>query len=118
MRAELADIAPKLRAAYERNEPDPEVDAWVTRVVMEAPTEQVQRLLEDVLQSRYGAPLSPREAQVLALAAEGLSRPDTAREMGITVGTVRTYRRRALSKLGANNLAHGVALWVRRGSRR
>lgn len=59
--------------------------------------------------------LSGQPLRVLMLAAEGLGVKETAREMGITEHTVKDHRVRALDFLGANNMAHAVAIAARRG---
>jgi DNA-binding CsgD family transcriptional regulator len=55
-------------------------------------------------------PLSPREAQVLALIAEGLSSKQIARRLGIKYGTLKNHVLHILAKLNATNRAHAVAL--------
>jgi DNA-binding NarL/FixJ family response regulator len=62
-----------------------------------------------------GTPLSPRELEVLALVAEGLSNPDIGRELYLTADSVKTHVRRIAVRLGARNRAHVVWLAVQRG---
>ncbi|HEX7095342.1 MAG TPA: helix-turn-helix transcriptional regulator [Acidimicrobiales bacterium] len=52
-----------------------------------------------------GAALSPREAQVVALIAAGLTNREIAEHAGISVKTVDTHRGHALKKIGARNNA-------------
>lgn len=61
------------------------------------------------------ARLGVRESQCLHLIAEGMSNPEIAIAMGVTVCTVRSCVRRVAVKLGAENRAHAVALAYRRG---
>ena len=51
------------------------------------------------------APLSPREREVAALVARGLTDKAIARELGISVSSVRTYLRRLAEKSGAHRRA-------------
>ncbi len=54
--------------------------------------------------------LSPREADVLLLAARGLSNKEIARELALSTGTVRTLLERAYRKLGARNRAEAATI--------
>ncbi len=59
--------------------------------------------------------LSGQALRVVEMAAEGLEVKEMAREMGVSIDTVKTHRRRALDFLNANNMAHAVAIAARRG---
>jgi len=59
--------------------------------------------------------LSPRELEVLALAAEGLTASQTARAMHRSVWTAKQHRRNIMAKLGARNMTHAAVLAVRKG---
>ncbi len=59
--------------------------------------------------------LSEREAEVLSWALEGSTVRETAKGLGISVETVKTYRRRAFDKLGAHTITGAVAEAIRRG---
>lgn len=59
--------------------------------------------------------LSPREREVLARIASGQSTRQMALAMGITVGTVRTYVKNVLAKLGAHSRLQLAALASRDG---
>lgn len=50
-----------------------------------------------------GAPLSPREKQVLPLLAQGWKLTDIAKILGVTVGSVSNQRQRILAKLGCDS---------------
>ena len=48
-------------------------------------------------------PLSEREVEVLRLLGTELSGPEIARELSVSLNTVRTHTKNIYSKLGANN---------------
>ena len=56
-----------------------------------------------VLNSRGQQLLTPREEQVVALVAEGLSNRDTARELNLSEHTVKKYLLRIFDKLGISS---------------
>jgi len=62
-----------------------------------------------------GAPLTPREVEIVQLVAEGRSNPDIGRELYLTADTVKSHIKRAARKLSARNRAHVVWLAVQRG---
>ncbi len=49
--------------------------------------------------------LSPREAQVLRLVAEGKTSKDIAVLLDLGLQTIRSYRKGLMKKLGVNNVA-------------
>ena len=57
--------------------------------------------------------LSPREQDVLHLLADGKTNEEIGRELRISADTVRTYIRRAMQKLEADNRTHAVAIALR-----
>ncbi|QBE65385.1 response regulator [Pseudoduganella lutea] len=59
--------------------------------------------------------VAPREREVLRLVGQGNSNKQVAREMGITEETVKCHMKTILSKLGANDRTHAVAIAIRRG---
>jgi NarL family two-component system response regulator LiaR len=61
-----------------------------------------------------GHDLTPRENQVLALMAEGLTNPEIAERLIISRSTARAHVSHILSKLGVSNRAEAVALALRR----
>lgn len=61
------------------------------------------------------ATLTPRERDILALLADGLSGQDVAEQLVIAPETVRTHIRNAMRKLEANTRAHAIALALRQG---
>ena len=60
-------------------------------------------------------PLTPREREVLALVAEGLSNKAIAEELGISDQTVKFHVASITGKLGAANRTEAVRRAVRRG---
>ncbi len=79
-----------------------------------------QEALEALLKAANGSPklgsdLSEREREVLALLADGLSNAEIARQIGISVSTVKYHMRGILSKLGAACRAEAVALALQHG---
>lgn len=60
-------------------------------------------------------PLTERERVCLRLAGQGRTSPEIARELGLSVGTVRNYLSEAIGKLGAGNRAHAARLARDRG---
>jgi DNA-binding CsgD family transcriptional regulator len=61
------------------------------------------------------SPITPRELEVLALVAEGLSTREIGRRLWITEETVKTHIRRLHDRLGARTRAQAVAIAYRRG---
>lgn len=55
-------------------------------------------------------PLSSRERQILRLTAEGAEAPEIACTLHLSVGTVRNYLTRIVSKLGARNRVDAVRI--------
>ncbi len=71
-------------------------DVLLARLQRGEPAEQQRNPLEA---------LSPREAQVLRLIAEGKGSKEVAVVLGLEHNTVRSYRKTMMKKLGVNNLA-------------
>lgn len=59
--------------------------------------------------------LTPRERDILRLAAEGRSSAEIAELMALSVKTVETYRSRLMNKLGIHNLPDLVRFAIRHG---
>ncbi|WP_055427951.1 response regulator transcription factor [Bifidobacterium aesculapii] len=56
--------------------------------------------------------LGSKEAETLHLLSRGLTYDQIAAQWGVTTSTVRTHAHRAVDKLGANSLAHAIAIWL------
>jgi DNA-binding NarL/FixJ family response regulator len=71
------------------------------------------------LVSRMRAPvteaLTPREVQVLAAVARGLSNPEIGRELFIGEATVKTHLLRVFAKLGVDDRTRAVTVAMERG---
>ena len=75
-------------------------------------------LLDDKNQNASGRSspaLSPRQRDVIALVAEGLTSNAIAERLGVSPETVRTHLRNARLKLGASTKAQAVAIAMLRG---
>lgn len=59
--------------------------------------------------------LTPREVDVLRLIARGRANKIIAAELSLTEETVKSHIRNILSKLGANDRTHAVAIGLQRG---
>jgi DNA-binding CsgD family transcriptional regulator len=59
--------------------------------------------------------LTPRELEVLALIASGMTSPEIAETLSLSPETVRTHSRNLLSALGARTRAQAVAIGLRNG---
>ena len=59
--------------------------------------------------------LSTRETEVLRLLAAGKSTADMARELGVSVKTIETHRRKIMHKLGLHSVAELTKYAVREG---
>lgn len=59
--------------------------------------------------------LTPREVEVLSLVARGLGNKEVGYQLGTAAGTVKAHVQSILSKLGAKDRTHAVAIAIRRG---
>jgi DNA-binding NarL/FixJ family response regulator len=76
---------------------------------------RLDRILESERTVAPVSQLSPREREVMALMAEGMTAQAAGRQLDVSVETVRTHVRNAVRKLHARNRVHAVALAVDRG---
>jgi two-component system response regulator DesR len=60
-------------------------------------------------------PLTPRETEVLRLAADGAEAADIARLLFLSVGTVRNYLTTVVTKLNARNRVDAIRVAGERG---
>jgi PAS domain S-box-containing protein len=68
-----------------------------------------------LVEDRAPARLTQREREILTLIARGERGTSIAFTLGLSPATVETHVRRCLSKLGAKNRAHAIALGLQRG---
>ena len=97
--------------------------AWPAREVgaLERAAKRLTVGLQLIEQSAGEAPKTPmpaltrREREILTLASGGMTTDQIAAQIGISRATVHTYVTRAISKLGAVNRMHAVAVAVSLG---
>jgi DNA-binding NarL/FixJ family response regulator len=61
--------------------------------------------------------VTPRQAEILELVADGLADKEIAARLGLSYGTVRTQLGRFFTANGVRDRAGAVALWVRTSER-
>lgn len=77
--------------------------------------DQWRRLRGSAPQSNDRLTLTPREVEVLAAMADGLSNKAIARRLGVVVKTVENHKTRVFDKLGVKTQAHAVGLAISHG---
>jgi DNA-binding NarL/FixJ family response regulator len=75
----------------------------------------MKALMERRQHEEIGSELTHREREVLALLAAGLSNKEIARELTLSVGTVRLHVSNILAKLGAPNRTTAAAIAMKHG---
>jgi two-component system response regulator DesR len=70
----------------------------------------VDPALHDASSRMAGNPLTPREADVLRIAAEGVSTAEIAGRLGLSPGTVRNHISSAISKTGTRNRSDAIRI--------
>jgi DNA-binding CsgD family transcriptional regulator len=73
----------------------------------------IRRQQQIAAERESGTP-TQREREVLSLGAEGLTADEIAAVLFITVGVVRDHQKNLRRKCGARNMAHAVAIGLRR----
>jgi LuxR family maltose regulon positive regulatory protein len=84
---------------------------YVNRLLQAFPIdepEQIEPLVSQVPESGYIEPLSEREIEVLQLISEGLTNPEIAAKLILSLYTVKTHTRNIYGKLGVNNRTQAV----------
>lgn len=89
--------------------------ATLTRLARQAQSEALS--LAEVFQSEEAAeqPLSPREHEVLSLAAKGLTNKEIAYRLGISERTVQFHMNSIFHKTSTNSRTEAVALALKQG---
>jgi DNA-binding NarL/FixJ family response regulator len=64
---------------------------------------------------RRAETLNARHREILTFMADGASRPEIAKRLGISEATVRSHSKAIFQKLGVNERAHAVAVGIRTG---
>jgi two-component system response regulator NreC len=77
----------------------------LTRPGEPAPGPQVRRVSRDSPAAGQPRPLSPREAEVLRLLAQGCTNQEAADYLAVSVKTIETHRKRLSDKLGLKSRA-------------
>jgi DNA-binding NarL/FixJ family response regulator len=85
-------------------------DALIAPAITKRLIEQFTRSAPDSARQVDLEVLTPREVEVLALVARGLSNAEIAEELVVGAATVKTHVRRILSKLDARDRVHAVVL--------
>jgi two-component system, NarL family, nitrate/nitrite response regulator NarL len=89
--------------------------AWRGEVVL-SPDVQTGVAREIQRREKLAQPrLSPRELEILALAAQGRSTPQIAGRLHLSAATVKTHLQNAYDKLGVTDRTAAVAVAMRRG---
>ena len=103
---------------------DPELAARLADVVEHVPGLRLARRGEpcdlvltvpDMAEGGFDQPLTPRERDVIALLAEGLSNKEIAGRLGIAPDTAKFHVGRVIDKLDATGRTDAVAHAARRG---
>jgi DNA-binding NarL/FixJ family response regulator len=77
----------------------------LTRPGGPAPGPQIRRVSRDSSASGQSRPLSPREAEVLRLLAQGYTNQEAGDHLAVSVKTIETHRKRLSDKLGLKSRA-------------
>jgi LuxR family maltose regulon positive regulatory protein len=75
----------------------------------DAEPEQVDSSQTQTLESEWFEPLSEREIEILQLLAEGLTNPEIATRLYLSLNTVKVHTRNIYGKLNVHNRAQAIA---------
>jgi DNA-binding CsgD family transcriptional regulator len=96
--------------SFDRREPSPRLERTLAGI-----GHQLGRFLSRRRAQLEPSPLSPRELEVLNLAAEGLSGPKIAERLVVSPSTVKTHFENIYEKLGVSDRGGAVAVGLRMG---
>jgi len=82
-------------------------NAYFSPAIAQRLCEQTCRVPIQGMARAAEAPLTPREAEVLQLIAEGLANKQIASELGLSIKTVEKHRQQVMHKLNIHNI-HGL----------
>jgi DNA-binding NarL/FixJ family response regulator len=91
------------------------VTGWVEGDAGQDPTVGSSASAARANQAGYGAGLTEREGDVLALIAQGCSNQQIAEELYLSINSVKTYIRTAYRKIGVESRASAVSWALRHG---
>ncbi len=99
-----------------RNSADRVVSAVMAVASSETPVSpDMVRSLVETDRGGTGSDLTPRELEVLRIAAQGLTNRQIAEQLSLSVNTVRNHMQHVLNKLGAHSKLEATAVAVRLG---
>lgn len=117
-KADVPALAQALRAVANGGLFTPNgVDDVIFRTAADAHAAMAQgskTIARDGDERESSARLGAKEAETLHLLSRGLSYDQIAARWHVATSTVRTHAHRAVEKLGANSLAHAIAIWLSR----
>jgi DNA-binding CsgD family transcriptional regulator len=93
----LNRVAPIVVSLCQRHWQD--LPAWFESTSSEMEIGENHKMIEETVSALFGSRITPRESQVVAQVLEGHSSDSIARNLGISVGTVRIHRRNIYGKL-------------------
>jgi DNA-binding NarL/FixJ family response regulator len=76
---------------------------------------EAERFVDPAARSRGRAALTRRQREILQLYADGQSTARVAKQLGLSAETVRSHTKATLSRLGARDRTHSVAIAMRNG---
>jgi LuxR family maltose regulon positive regulatory protein len=87
----------------------PDYVGWLLQAFPIDESEQGKPSASQISESGYIEPLSEREIEVLQLISEGLTNPEIAARLILSLYTVKTHTRNIYGKLGVNNRTQAVS---------
>jgi two-component system response regulator DesR len=115
----LTVLAAQARASQQALPPD-QVQARLSLAVLERMAQQAANEAKDMLAQMQSGPaqdnpLTPREMEVLRLAADGLTNKEIAYRLGLSERTVQFHLTAVFNKTGTNSRAEATAAAFKQG---